>query len=79
MAKFIDTHPMSPFTEYQLRALQNSPEDEFGVTHHDILFSEEGNKIFCVLNAPDEESVRRHHEKAGLKCEWVQEINSTRQ
>ncbi|MDA2937160.1 DUF4242 domain-containing protein [Acidobacteria bacterium AH-259-A15] len=79
MSKFIDTHPMNPFTEEQLRGLQNAPEDEFGVTHHDVLFSEEANKIWCVLNAPDEEAIRRHHKKAGLECEWIQEIKSTRE
>jgi hypothetical protein len=36
MPKFIDTHPMKPFTGEELNKLQNAPPDEFGVTHHDI-------------------------------------------
>ena len=40
MPKYIDSHPMNPFTAQQLRELQNAPKDEFGVVHHDILFSE---------------------------------------
>jgi hypothetical protein len=52
MPKYIDTHPMKPFTAETLNELQDAPPDEFGVTHHDILFSEEDNKIYCVLDAP---------------------------
>jgi hypothetical protein len=33
--KFIDTHPMKPFTADALNKLQNAPPDEFGVMHHD--------------------------------------------
>ena len=78
MPKFMDTHPMRPLDAKTLRELQHAPKDEFGVTHHDILFTEDGNKVFCVLNAPDEDAVRKHHEKAGIECDWVEEVESTR-
>ena len=78
MPKFIDTHPMEPFTADALSEAQKAPPDEFGVTHHDILFSEKENKIYCVLDAPNAEAIHKHHEKAGIKCDWVQEIKSTR-
>ena len=76
--KFIDAHPMTPFTADQLNNLQNAPPDEFGVTHHDILFSEKDNKIYCVLDAPDEEAIHKHHAQAGIKCDFVHAVNSTR-
>ncbi len=44
MPKFNDAHPMTPLTAEQLRAAQASPPDEFGVSHHDILYSEPENK-----------------------------------
>ena len=78
MPKFIDSHEMEPFTAEQLRELQNAPADEFGVTHHDILFSEKENKIYCVLDAPDAETIHRHHEKAGIRCDFVHQVDSTR-
>ena len=53
--KFIDAHPMKPFTADELNKLQKAPPDEFGVTHHDILFSEKDNKIYCVLDASNAE------------------------
>ncbi|MCW8329715.1 DUF4242 domain-containing protein [Photobacterium sp. SDRW27] len=78
MPKFIDTHPMQPFTADALRELQNAPPDEFGVTHHDILFSEKDNKIYCVLDAPNLEAIEKHHAKAGIACEFIHEVKSTR-
>jgi hypothetical protein len=78
MPKFIDQHPMSPLTADQLRAAQQSPADEFGVTHHDILFSEPENKLYCVLDAPDRDAIERHHAKLGIRCDWIHEIESTR-
>jgi hypothetical protein len=78
MPTFLDTHPMHPFTAEELNNLQAEPPDEFGVTHHDILYSEEDDKIYCVLEAPNAEAVHKHHAKAGIKCEFVQEVRSTR-
>lgn len=78
MPKYLDTHQMEPLTADTLRKLQTAPPDEFGVTHHDILFNEGENKVYCVLNAPDEEAVKKHHEKAGIRCEWIHEVDSTR-
>ncbi len=79
MPMFIDAHPMQPFTADALNKAQKAPSDEFGVTHHDILFSEKDNKIYCVLNAPNLEAIHKHHAKAGINCDWVQEVNSTRE
>ena len=79
MPKYMDEHQMEPFTAEQLRELQNAPPDEFGVTHHDVLFNEEENKIWCILDAPNKEAVEKHHEKAGLKCDWIREVKSTRE
>ena len=78
MPKFIDSHPMTPFTADELKKLQNAPADEFGVTHHDILFSEEEDKIYCVLDGPDADAIHKHHAKAGISCDYVHEVSSTR-
>ncbi len=78
MPKFIDSHPMEPFSAEQLESLQDAPPDEFGVTHHDILFSEKDNKIYCVLDAPNKEAIEKHHAKAGITCDCIHEVKSTR-
>ena len=78
MPKFIDAHPMKPFKADELKKLQDAPADEFGVTHHDILFSEKDNMIYCVLDAPNADAIHKHHHKAGIECDWVREVESTR-
>lgn len=78
MPKFMDMHPMQPLTADTLKQLQTAPADEFGVTHHDILFNEAENKTYCVLNAPDQAAVEKHHAKAGITCEWIHQVESTR-
>ena len=78
MPKFLDAHPMKPFTEKKLRAAQNAPRDEFGVTHHDILFNEAENKLYCVLDAPNRKAIEKHHAKAGVTCDWIYEVKSTK-
>jgi hypothetical protein len=78
MPKFIDTHEMGPLTPEKLRKLQHAPKDEFGITHHDILYARDGSKVYCVLDAPNRDAVQRHHDKAGLHTEWIEEVESTR-
>lgn len=77
MTLFIDEHPMGTFDEKTLNELQNSPRDEFGITHKNILYNEDEDKIFCILDAPNKETVDKHHNKAGLKCESITEVKST--
>jgi Protein of unknown function (DUF4242) len=73
MPIFLDVHKV-PFSEGQLKELSNSPTDEFGVTHVNILYNKDVNVCFCVLDAPDKLAVEMHHDKAGVKCEWITEI-----
>jgi hypothetical protein len=78
MPKYIDTHPMGKIDAATLKKLQSAPKDQFGVTHHDILYNEAEDRVYCVLDAPSADAVEKHHEHAGLKCEWVHEVKSTR-
>ncbi|MDQ4067118.1 MAG: DUF4242 domain-containing protein [Thermoproteota archaeon] len=68
---------MGTFDEDTLKQLQNSPRDEFGIIHKNILYNKDEDKIFCILDAPDKEAVDKHHNKAGLKCESITEVKST--
>lgn len=76
--KYIDTHGMAKLTPEQLKQLQNAPKDKFGVTHHDILYNKIEDRVYCVLDAPDKEAVVNHHKQAGIDCEWVHEVESTK-
>ena len=78
MPRYLDAHTFTPFTEKQLKEAQNSPRDEFGITHSNLLYNEKENKLFCLLDAPSVEAVSKHHAKAGVKCDWIVEVQSTK-
>ena len=77
MPRYIDQHAMKPFKPEQLRALQKAETDEFGVTHHEIIFSEKDNKIWCIIDAPSKEAVEKHHKNAGVKADYIFEVETT--
>lgn len=79
MPKYIDTHGMGPLDAATLKKLQHAPVDKFGISHHDILYNKEEDRVYCVLDAPNADAVKKHHEAAGIKCEWVHEVSSTRE
>jgi L-rhamnose mutarotase len=64
-------------SEDELKHLQDSPRDEFGVKHINLFYSETEDKLFCLLDAPDQEAVMKHHEKAGIKPDWITEVKTT--
>ncbi len=65
---------MKDFTQDKLDKLVNSPADKFGVTHLELLHNKKEDKLYCILEAPNEESIWKHHESVGLKCEFVTEV-----
>jgi hypothetical protein len=44
-----------------------------------MMFNIEVDRLYCLLNAPNKEAVERHHEKYGVKCEWIMEIKTAAQ
>jgi hypothetical protein len=45
MPKFLDVHSLKGLDEEALRKTQNSPKDEFGVTHDNILYKRQWRNI----------------------------------
>ena len=41
MPKFLDSHELKGANPETLKKLQNAPKDEFGVTHLNIIYSED--------------------------------------
>jgi hypothetical protein len=66
--------PIKGVTEDMLNQVQMSPKDEFGVTHVNILFNAEADRVFCILDAPDKDAVEKNHKKIGIKCESIMEV-----
>jgi hypothetical protein len=77
MPKFLDVHSLEGIhDEGTLRNLQQSPVDEFGVKHINIMFNRRANICFCFLEAPDREAVERHHKKYKIRCNWITEVET---
>jgi hypothetical protein len=48
--------------------------DEFGVSQVELFHNADG-QVYCLLDAPDAEAVRLHHEALGIECNDVHEVN----
>jgi len=78
MPVFIDGHKMGKLNVLQLKKILNNSDDKHGVTHKDILYNEKQNKLFCILEAPNKESIVNHHEDVGIECDFIFEVTSLR-
>jgi hypothetical protein len=48
--------------------------DEFGVRQVELYHNADG-KVYCLLDAPDEEAVRKHHAALGVPCGDVHPVS----
>lgn len=51
--------------------------DQFGVRQVELFHNPEG-QVYCLLEAPDEQAVRAHHEALGVSCGAVHQVSSIR-
>jgi hypothetical protein len=77
MPKFLDVHSLKGLDEETLRKLQLSPVDEFGIKHLTLMYNQEEDRFYCLLDAPDKQAVENHHNKHGLSYEWITEVKTT--
>jgi Protein of unknown function (DUF4242) len=49
--------------------------DRHGVRQVDLFYNSDG-KVYCLLEAPDEDAVRRHHADLNLSCGEVHPVSS---
>jgi hypothetical protein len=49
--------------------------DEFGVRQIELFHNPDG-KVYCLLEAPDEEAVRKHHAALDVPCGEVHRVAS---
>ncbi|HWE69469.1 MAG TPA: nickel-binding protein [Acidimicrobiales bacterium] len=48
--------------------------DEFGVRQVELFHNADG-KVYCLLEAPDAEAVRKHHAALGVSCGDVHQVS----
>jgi hypothetical protein len=79
MPIFLDTHHGSELAAETvrqfLRNARSATRDEFGVRPLDLYCGEDG-RVFCVVAAPDEASVRQQHASAGVVCRRVRLVET---
>jgi len=73
----MDSHALKGAKPEILKKLQNEPKDEFGVKHLNLIYSEEEDRMYCVLDAPNKEAVKKHHNKLGYNCDFIMEVDTT--
>ena len=79
MPKFMDYHDDLKLPQEAIDAIgqgtRNGDKDEFGVQQLELYYNAEG-KVYCLLEGPDEESIRKHHAALGVDCGQVHPVNS---
>ncbi len=79
MPRFMDFHPDLKLPAEALDQLrvdaQAHVHDEFGVRQVELYHNPEGH-VYCLLDAPDAEAVRRHHAALGVPCGDVHQVDS---
>ena len=71
MPLFMDYHddlklPAEAIAEIS-KGTRDGVKDEFGVRQVDLYYNDDG-KVYCLLEGPDEESVRKHHAAIDVTC-----------
>ena len=72
----MDSHALKGAKPETLKKLQNEPKDEFGVKHLNLIYSEDEDKMYCVLDAPNKEAIKKHHSKLGYNCDFIMEVDT---
>ena len=78
MPQFMDFHDDLKLPEAAVRQItqdtKDKKADEFGVRQVELYHNAEG-KVYCLLDAPDAEAVRKHHEALGVPCGDVHQVS----
>jgi len=79
MPRFMDFHedlklPQEAIDEIG-RGAKAGEVDQFGVRQVELFHNPDG-KVYCLLDAPDEEAVRAHHAALDVPCGEVHRVDS---
>jgi hypothetical protein len=78
MALFMDFHDdlvLSPqMVDTITQVTQDGVIDEHGVRQVELFHNADG-KVYCLLEAPDVDAVRKHHDTVGVACGDVHQVS----
>jgi hypothetical protein len=77
MPRFMDVHddlklPQAAIDEIT-QGTRDGVADEFGVKQVELFHNADG-KVFCLLEGPDADAIRKHHEAIGVPCGDVHQV-----
>jgi len=82
MPQFMDFHEDLKLPDQAIQQItqdtRNKTSDEFGVRQVELFHNPDG-QVYCLLEAPDAEAVRKHHEALGVPCGDVHEVSGVLQ
>ncbi len=77
MPTFMDFHPDLQLPPEAITQITEDTKagtaDQFGVRQVE-LFHNPGGQVYCLLEAPDANAVRHHHEALGVPCGDVHQV-----
>jgi hypothetical protein len=78
MPQYMDFHEDLKLPDQAIQQItqdtKDQKADEFGVRQVELFHNPDG-KVYCLLEAPDAEAVRKHHEAIGVACGDVHEVS----
>jgi hypothetical protein len=78
MPQFMDFHEDLKLPDQAIQQITQDTKDEksdqFGVRQVELFHNPDG-QVYCLLEAPDAEAVRKHHEALGVPCGEVHEVS----
>jgi hypothetical protein len=78
MPQFMDFHPDLKLPQEAVDAIaqgtKNGDVDEFGVRQVELYHNPDG-QVYCLLEAPDAEAVRKHHAALNVPCGDVHPVS----
>ena len=57
-------------------ATKNGDQDEFGVRQVELYHNADG-QVYCLLEGPDTDSIKKHHEALGIACGDVHPVSGS--
>ena len=79
MPRFMDYHDdlqLPPEAIDQIaQGARDGATDEFGVRQVELYHNADG-KVYCLLEGPDEEAIRKHHAALDVSCGDVHQVSS---
>ena len=78
MPKFMDFHDDLKLPQEAIDSIaegtRNGTADEFGVRLVELFHNADG-KVYCLLEGPDEDAIRRHHAALNVPCGDVHQVD----